>query len=468
MNVGRKISLACAFLVLVTAIVASIALYRIDDIQNKLLAITDRSLPGVYSVGKLAQIHRVMTGNMLLHIGVPDQRQAMESKIGNGQKQFSDLLNEFGKSIATVQQKQLYDAVPPLYARLCGAWDKIRPLSNAGDTVRAWKIWLEEGRPAMLDLEQKLNAEIECSRAIGGQNAAATVGSVHTARVWVLGFLVCAIVSGGGLAFYIVRGLNVALRGSAHNVGAGATELAATAAQVAAASQSLARGASQQAASLQETSASTEEVASMTRSNAENSRLASDAMKAADHQVEEGNRTLEATLTSMAEIRRASSKISKIIQTIDQIAFQTNILALNAAVEAARAGQTGVGFAVVADEVRGLAQRSADAARETAALIEDSVVKSTEGSAKVEQVAAMMRLIAESTGRAKALVDGVCESSREQTRGIEQIANAMVQMDRVTQTTASSAEQSASASQRLSAQAAGLKDVASGLSELVG
>ena len=468
MNVGRKISLACAFLVLVTAIVASIALYRIADIQSKLLAITDQSLPGVYSVGKLAQIHRVMTGNMLLHIGVPAQRQAMELKVANGQKQFTDLLTEFGKSLTTAQQKQMYDAVPPLYARLCAAWDKIRPVSNADETAAAWKIWLEEGRPAMLELEQKLNAEIEFSRGIGGQNAAATIGSVHTARVWVLVFLVCAIISGGGLAFYIVKGLNGALRRTARNVGGDAAELAATAAQVAAASQSLAQGASQQAASLQETAASTEEVASMTRTNAESSRLASDAMNAVAHQVDEGNSTLEAMLTSMGEIKGANSKISKIIKTIDEIAFQTSILALNAAVEAARAGEAGLGFAVVADEVRGLAKRSADAARETAALIEDSAVKSTEGSTNVEQVAAMMRRIAESTGRAKALVEGVYDSSREQTRGIDRIAKAMVQMDRVTQTTAASAEQSASASQRLSAQAAGLKVVASGLGELVG
>src|SRR5580658_5614780 len=145
MNVGRKISLACAFLVLVTAIVASIALYRVGDIQEKLLAITDRSLPGVYSVGKMAQIHRVMTGNMLLHIGVPAQRPAMEAKIQNGQKQFRELLGEFGKSITTGEEKQLYDAVPPLYERLCAAWDKIRAVSNAGDSAAAWKIWLEEG-----------------------------------------------------------------------------------------------------------------------------------------------------------------------------------------------------------------------------------------------------------------------------------------------------------------------------------
>ena len=103
---------------MLTAIVASIALYRVGDIQSKLLAITDQSLPGVYSAGKLAQLNRVMTGNMLIHIGVPSVRHAMETKIRSGQKQFIDLLGEFGKSISTPQQKRLYDAIPPVYGRL--------------------------------------------------------------------------------------------------------------------------------------------------------------------------------------------------------------------------------------------------------------------------------------------------------------------------------------------------------------
>jgi methyl-accepting chemotaxis protein len=468
MNVGRKISLACAFLVLLTTVVASIALYRLGDIQERLSAITDQSLPGVYSVGKLAQINRVITGNMLLHIGIPAQRQAMEVKIRAGQTQFTDLLGEFGKSIATVEQKRLYDAVPPVYIRLSAAWDRIEPISNAGDTAAAWKIWMDIGRPAMLDLEQKLNAEIDFSRSAGAQNGAATVQSVHRARVWVLGFMLCAVVSGGGLALYIVRGLNVQLRQAAGDLGSGADELAATAAQVASSGESLAQGASEQAASLEQTAASTVELTSMTRKNTESSRLAADAMNTVDRQVEDGNRTLDAMLVSMAEIEGSSHKISRIVKTIDEIAFQTNILSLNAAVEAARAGQAGVGFAVVADEVRRLAKRSADAAKETAALIEESVVKSAEGSFKVAQVAQTIRAIAEGTGRVKSLVEALHLGSQEQSRGIEQISQAIVHMDRVTQAAAAGAEESAAASEQLSAQAAGLKDVASGLGALVG
>jgi methyl-accepting chemotaxis protein/methyl-accepting chemotaxis protein-1 (serine sensor receptor) len=291
---------------------------------------------------------------------------------------------------------------------------------------------------------------------------------VHSAQVWILVVLALAIVSGVGWTLRIVQGLNRQLRKTALDLSSGAAEVASAAAQVASSSQALAQGASEQAASLEETTASTQEITARTRRNAENSRSASDAISAMGSQVDEGNRNLDDMLTSMAEIKGSSNKVSNIIKTIDEIAFQTNILALNAAVEAARAGEAGLGFAVVADEVRNLAQRSAHAARETAALIEESVTKSGEGASKVEHVARIIRTITDSTGKVKALVDEVHQGSKEQIRGIEQIARAIVQMDQVTQSNAASAEESAAASQQLSAQAVGLQNVASVLGDLVG
>jgi methyl-accepting chemotaxis protein/methyl-accepting chemotaxis protein-1 (serine sensor receptor) len=170
----------------------------------------------------------------------------------------------------------------------------------------------------------------------------------------------------------------------------------------------------------------------------------------------------------MSEIHTQSGKISKIIKVIDEIAFQTNILALNAAVEAARAGEAGMGFAVVADEVRNLAQRSAQAAKDTAALIEESIAKSNDGKVKVDQMAAAIHTITEEFDRVKVLVDEVNQGSQEQTRGIEQVARAVVQMQQVTQTTAAGAEESAAAAQELNAQSEALKAVVARLSAMVG
>jgi methyl-accepting chemotaxis protein/methyl-accepting chemotaxis protein-1 (serine sensor receptor) len=170
----------------------------------------------------------------------------------------------------------------------------------------------------------------------------------------------------------------------------------------------------------------------------------------------------------MNEIRGSSEKISKIIHVIDEIAFQTNILALNAAVEAARAGEAGMGFAVVADEVRNLAHRSAQAAKDTAVLIEESIARSGEGGRKLDQVASSILQITGSSSQVKTLIDEVDVGSHEQSRGIEQISTAVNQMEQVTQRSAANAQQSAAASEELAAQAHSLYAIVERLRALVG
>jgi methyl-accepting chemotaxis protein len=232
-----------------------------------------------------------------------------------------------------------------------------------------------------------------------------------------------------------------------------ASEVAAASGHVASTAQSLSRGAISQAASIEETSASMEEMASMTRQNADNSAEAARLMREADASVERSNAVLREMVTSMRRIRESSDKVSRINKTIDEIAFQTNILALNAAVEAARAGEAGMGFAVVADEVRSLAQRSAQAARDTAVLIEESIQNAQQGGERVVHVEQAIGAITSSVLRVKALVDQVSEASREQAQGLDQVSGAISRMESVTQTTAASAEESAAASEELAAQA---------------
>jgi methyl-accepting chemotaxis protein/methyl-accepting chemotaxis protein-1 (serine sensor receptor) len=182
----------------------------------------------------------------------------------------------------------------------------------------------------------------------------------------------------------------------------------------------------------------------------------------------DANRSLDELVTAMGGIAASSDKISRIIKTIDEIAFQTNILALNAAVEAARAGEAGMGFAVVADEVRNLAQRCAQAARETAALIEESIASAGDGKAKVDRMADVIRGITEESARVATLVDQVSQDSQEQVRGIDQIGKAISQIEQVTQRAAASAEECASAAEELDAQSESLQESVARITAMVG
>jgi len=250
------------------------------------------------------------------------------------------------------------------------------------------------------------------------------------------------------------------------HLGDAADQIAAAADQVAGSSQSLARDASQQAASIQETSAATAQINTMAQRNTENSRSTATMVSDTNSRFHQANLSLDEMVTAMDGINHSSEQISRIIKVIDQIAFQTNILALNAAVEAARAGEAGMGFAVVADEVRSLAKRSADAARDTATLIEDSIARSYAGKQKVDEVATSIRAIATDSTRMKQLVDEINVGSQEQSRGLDQIAKAVHQMESVTQSNAANAEQSAAAAEQLTAQSNSVKSLVARLMAL--
>jgi methyl-accepting chemotaxis protein/methyl-accepting chemotaxis protein-1 (serine sensor receptor) len=189
---------------------------------------------------------------------------------------------------------------------------------------------------------------------------------------------------------------------------------------------------------------------------------------AVDLHAHEGNTAIHALTSSMDEIGASSERISKILRVIDEIAFQTNILALNATVEAARAGESGLGFAVVADEVRSLAHRSAQAAKDTTALVEDSLAKSGSGRECVRQVTAVFQEISGGTGKLKALIDNVKAGSKEQAHGMTQIATAVSQMDQALQATAASAKESVSASTEMSEHSDVVAQVAERLAQMVG
>jgi hypothetical protein len=281
-------------------------------------------------------------------------------------------------------------------------------------------------------------------------------------------FIVVAFISFALVYKLIVQGVVHLLSAAVEELRQGADQVANAATQISSSAQGLAQGASEQAASLQETTTTSQKVNAMTRQNAENSRKAAELMSATSHEVDGANQKLAEMVHSMADINASSDKISKIIKVIDDIAFQTNILALNAAVEAARAGEAGMGFAVVADEVRNLAQRCAQAARDTSSLIQESIGKSQEGTRRLTGVETAIHSITQNAAQAKVLVDNVSEGSQRQAQQLEQITSSIGEVEVVTQRSAASAEQSAAASQQLNAQAYTMNDIVTRLAALIG
>ncbi len=301
------------------------------------------------------------------------------------------------------------------------------------------------------DKKTKTESRINGFKGIATKSINSSVKSQIIVAIFIIVALIVSIIL--CLRFIVTKPINIITQGMSE----GASQVSSASNQVSDSSQSLAETSSEQAASLEVTASSMEEMASMTKKNAENSGHADTLMKEANQVVKTANESMEQLILSMDDISKASEETSKIIKTIDEIAFQTNLLALNAAVEAARAGEAGAGFAVVADEVRNLAMRAADAAKDTAHLIEGTVKKVNLGTDLVSTTNDAFSKVATSTTQVGDLVSEISEASSEQSEGIEQVNIAISQMDKVVQQNVATAEESASASEEMSAQAEQLK-----------
>jgi len=290
--------------------------------------------------------------------------------------------------------------------------------------------------------------------------------AARRAIVWmtlvVLGAAVAVTI---GVALVITRSITSPINRVIVGLRTGAEQVTSASGQVSSASQSLAEGATEQAAGLEETSSSLEEMSSMTKQNADNAQQASNLSVEARNSADSGAQAMSRMNNAIEDIRKSSDETAKIIKVIDEIAFQTNLLALNAAVEAARAGEAGKGFAVVAEEVRNLAMRSAEAAKNTSNMIEESVKNAQNGVDIAGEVTKTLDEIVQGVGKTTDLVSEIAAASQEQAQGIDQVNTAVAQMDKVTQQNAANAEESASASEELSAQAESLNGI---VGQLVG
>jgi hypothetical protein len=469
-TIGRRLALGFSAVVAVALAVGAYAIVELKGIGVDTRRVATDSLPGTALSG---QVMVGVTRNYGLTLAAIDAESREESSAAAAELRALDasvdtMLKNYERTITVAEDRRNFEAIGVARAAFVAERAKVLAEAETGrkaDARTRFRTTTDAAYRTYLESVRVLSDwNIHAGEEVGGRVDTA----VSRATIGVLGGLLTAAILALGVAWFVIRSTNGALTTAATELKAGADQVGHAAGQAASSSQLLAQGATEQAGSLEETSASMEEMAAMTRRNAENSSQAATLMGSVSTHVDESHRSLEHMVQSMKAIHDSSTEISRIIKTIDEIAFQTNILALNAAVEAARAGDAGMGFAVVAEEVRRLAHRSAQAAKDTAGLIEEAARRAEQGTTTVEQVRRAVSGITQSATELKTIVEAVSSASKEQSAGIEQVSRAIAQMEKVTQTTAASAEQGAASAQELSAQAAVSLRVIADLQSLVG
>jgi methyl-accepting chemotaxis protein len=455
-TIGQQLYVGCGALLLVTVLAGAVAISGAARIKGDVDTVSARAGELQQALLIQASLHKIESRQKTMLWAALDGDATLYNSTKQSVLSEFDLAEGYVGALSKMVQTDADRAIAATLTANLAKWKamhaEVIALSDAARYGDAQQAINTKATPLVQAAESAASDMVRTHQQAMGEAGTAAAGSYWASQMLIAIVVALAVVF-CVIGVLIVRRINANLLAVSVELRDGAQLVVDASSQMSTSAQSLSQGAAQQAASLEETSASMEEMLGMTRRNADSSQQAATVMADATSVVTNANAALTNMVSSMNSIKDSSNRVSKIIKTIDEIAFQTNILALNAAVEAARAGEAGMGFAVVADEVRNLAQRSAQAAKDTAVLIEAAIASTDAGNKQVLQVADAFNALTANVGSIKNLVDDVNAASKHQSNGIGQVTQAIVQMERVTQTTAATAEESAAACQQLNAQA---------------
>jgi len=466
-TISTKLALGFSVVTLLLILNSAFAIYEIRSVNDGCKEIGTNWMPAIGNASDLntnTSDYRLTTAEHII-AEAPETRKRREEALVAIEKEAARNRTEY--VIASDHERQLCTTFDTLWAQYRQQTEKVIALSNQSKKKEAIAIY--EGE--CLDTFKKMDAIqrelVELNITSGRKTYEVADATYNRAFLWLIALSAAGTVIATLLAVFISKGITGPITRCAESLTQGALQVNAASGQVAQSSQVLAGGACEQASSLEETSASLEELSSMTRQNADNAKQANTFCAEVREAAERGSKSVQRMNDAIVQIRESSEQTAKILKSIDEIAFQTNLLALNAAVEAARAGDAGKGFAVVAEEVRSLAQRSADAARSTATLIETGRKNADNGVTVAGDVAKDLQDIHGAVHKMTQLVTEVSAASNEQDRGVSQINLAVSNMDKTTQSNAATAEEAASAAEELTAQAGTLNEIVGELNALV-